>query len=141
MGFRSVVDRYPMLTIADVRSSNISRLQAAQQAEDMLLSYPKIKYMVGFSALDGIGILEAVERVQPEGVRIFAFDDLAETKEGIRQHKIESTLIQKPYEMGYDAMSLLNDYFQGKKPMEKHYVPITSLDQQTVITEYGENVQ
>lgn len=120
-GFRSVINRYPELKIVDVRSSNISRLQAAQQAEEILVQYPQVGYMVGFSTLDGMGILEAADRVRPQGLNIFAFDDLAETKEAIRQCRIVSTIVQQPYEMGYGAISLLHDYFQGKKPAPQYF--------------------
>lgn len=127
-GFRSVISRYPELAIVDVRSSNISRLQAAGEAEDILSIHPQVGYMVGFSALDGIGILEAAGRVRPQGLRIFAFDDLPETVGGIKQCRIEATLVQQPYQMGYDAISLLHDYFQGKTPQPQHFTPVSVLD-------------
>ncbi|GAB7054527.1 hypothetical protein JCM16163A_12730 [Paenibacillus sp. YK5] len=130
-GFRSVISRYPELAIVDVRSSNISRLQAAGQTEEMLLSHPQIRYLVGFSALDGPGMMEAVERVSPQGVSIFAFDDLEETKEGIRQCRIVSTIVQQPHEMGYHAVSMLNDYFQGNNLQRQHYTAIAVLDRNT----------
>ncbi|GGF94381.1 substrate-binding domain-containing protein [Paenibacillus abyssi] len=130
-GFRSVISRYPELSIADVRSSNISRLQAAQEAEDILLSYPQVDYLVGFSALDGAGMLEAAERVRPQGVSIFAFDDLTETKEAIQRCRIVSTIVQQPYEMGYDAISLLHDHFNGKAPQQQHFTAVAVLDRQS----------
>lgn len=126
-GFRSVVSRYPGLAIADIRSST-SRLQAAQQAEDMRTVHPEIGFMVGFSAFDGLGILDAAGRSDSGGLRIFAFDDLEETKEAVRQRKIESTLVQQPYKMGYDAVSLLHDHFQGKTVPQQHITEITVLD-------------
>ncbi|MUG72228.1 MULTISPECIES: sugar-binding protein [Paenibacillus] len=131
-GFDSVISRYPELTVVAVRSSNISRLQAAGQAEDILTHHPQVGYMVGFSALDGVGILEAAGRVGPTGLRIFAFDDLAETVEGIKQCKIASTLVQQPREMGYEAISLLHDYFHGKTPQPQHFTATAVLDRSTV---------
>ncbi|WP_461479734.1 sugar-binding protein [Paenibacillus sp. PvR148] len=138
-GFRSVISRYPELTIIDVRSSNISRLQAARQAEDILLSHPQIRYMVGFSALDGVGMMEAVERVMPQGVNIFAFDDLEDTKEGIRQCRIVSTIVQQPHEMGYNAVSMLNDYFQGNNLLQQYFTAISVSDRNTVGNGTGGN--
>lgn len=127
-GFRSVVGRYPKLAIAEVRSSNISRLQAAEQAAAMLHGHPQIGYLVGFSALDGPGMLEAAGRVRPEGLRIFAFDDLPETTEGVRQCRIASSIVQQPRQMGYDAVALLHGYFQGKTPQTKRYTDTSVLD-------------
>ncbi|WP_426451311.1 substrate-binding domain-containing protein [Paenibacillus sp. S-38] len=121
-GFQSVAARYPGLQIVGVRSTEASRLQAAQQAEELLGEHPDIRYIVGFSALDGLGALKAAERTRPQGgLSIFAFDDLAETKEAIRGCRIAATLVQQPYRMGYDAVSLLHDYWEGRTPASEHF--------------------
>ncbi|MGG4218253.1 sugar-binding protein [Paenibacillus jamilae] len=123
-GFRSVISRYPNLHIVEIRSSNISRLQAAQQAQNMLTQYPQIRYMVGFSALDGLGILEASERRGAQNLKIFAFDDMAETLEAIKDRKIELTIVQQPMEMGAKAIKLLNDYLKGNDPQKLTYTRV-----------------
>ncbi|MGP0579593.1 sugar-binding protein [Paenibacillus peoriae] len=123
-GFRSVIGRYPKLRIVEIRSSNISRLQAAQQAQNMLTRYPQIRYMVGFSALDGLGILEASERRGARSLQIFAFDDMTETLEAIRDCKIELTIVQQPEEMGTKAIKLLNDYLKGNDPQQLTYTRV-----------------
>ncbi|AFH59821.1 substrate-binding domain-containing protein [Paenibacillus caseinilyticus] len=121
-GFQTVAARYPGLQIAGVRSTEPSRLQAAQQAEELLSAHPDIGYIVGFSALDGLGALNAAERTRPQGgLGIFAFDDLAETKEAILGCRITATLVQQPYRMGYDAVTLLRDYWEGRMPASEHF--------------------
>lgn len=115
-GFRSVISRYPGLQIIEVASSNISMLQAAQEAQSMLTRYPQMKYMVGFSSSDGLGILEAAQRSRPEGLHIFAFDDKTETVEAVRSGKIELTIVQEPVEMGFKAVELLHGHLQGTAP-------------------------
>jgi ribose transport system substrate-binding protein len=129
-GFQSVISRHPGLRIAEVRSTNISRLQAVQQAQELLTGKPGVTHMVGFSALDGIGMMEAAARVelQMRGMDIFAFDDVAETVEGIRQGHILLTLVQQPHQMGYESVALLHEYFQGTKPDPYHYTDISRLD-------------
>ncbi|QNR68429.1 sugar-binding protein [Paenibacillus polymyxa] len=130
-GFRSVIGRYPKLRIVEIRSSNISRLQAAQQAQNMLTRYPQIRYMVGFSALDGLGILEASERGRARNLQIFAFDDMAETLKAIRDCKIELTIVQQPEEMGAKSIKLLNDYLKGNTPQELTYTRIYEMHADT----------
>ncbi|CQR57114.1 substrate-binding domain-containing protein [Paenibacillus riograndensis] len=115
-GFRSVIGRYPGLQIVEIRSSDISRLQAAQQAQKMLIQSPNIRFMVGFSSMDGLGFLEAKERLGATGLHIFAFDDMEETVDAIRQSKIESAVVQQPVEMGEQAIEQLHDYFSGSPP-------------------------
>lgn len=120
-GFREVIGRYPQLHIVEVRSSDISRLQAAQQAQAMLARHPEIRYMVGFSSLDGPGILEASERAGTENLHIFAFDDKAETLEAVQASRIESTIVQQPAAIGTKAVELLHQYFNGDTPPSLTY--------------------
>ncbi|MBD0379975.1 substrate-binding domain-containing protein [Paenibacillus sedimenti] len=127
-GFRSVIGKFPGLAISDVQSSRISRLEAAGQAETMLKQNPQIRYMVGFSALDGAGIQEAAVRIRPREVRIFAFDDVPETVEGIRTGQIAATIVQQPHDMGYKAIALLNEYFLGKVVQPQNFTDTTVLD-------------
>ncbi|HUC91086.1 MAG TPA: substrate-binding domain-containing protein [Paenibacillus sp.] len=127
-GFRAVIDEYPGLSVVDVRSSEISRLQAAQEAEDILTRYPRVRYMVGFSSLDGVGILEAAGRMNRQDVRIYAFDDVADTVEAIAGCRIESSIVQYPYEMGYQAVSLFSGYKEGRQPQPQHFTAIKVLD-------------
>ncbi|CAM4142306.1 substrate-binding domain-containing protein [Paenibacillus alkaliterrae] len=131
-GLRAVIERSPRLTIVDVRSSNISRLQAAGEAEDMLTKQPNIDFMIGLSALDGVGIAETVNRVRSRKVQIFAFDDLEETLNHVRKGVIEATIIQQPYQMGYTAISQLNDFFHGKTPPKQHFTTATVVDQSSL---------
>ncbi|WP_282939626.1 substrate-binding domain-containing protein [Paenibacillus sp. RC67] len=128
LGFQEATSYYPNLTITEIRTSNISRLQAEQQAADMLAKHPQIQIMVGFSALDGIGIMKAAERASRNDLRIFSFDDLQETVDGIRQCKIASSIVQQPYKIGYDSVMLLNQYWSGQAPEKQHFIPATVLD-------------
>jgi ABC-type sugar transport system, periplasmic component len=124
-GLQSVISARSGLSIAEVRASNISRLQAAQQAELMLKEHPEINYMVGLSSLDGIGMAEAVARIKPGGVKIYAFDDLEDTLTAIQHKQIVSSIVQQPSQMGYKAISILNDYFRGQTGTPEQYTPIS----------------
>ncbi|KAF6612974.1 substrate-binding domain-containing protein, partial [Paenibacillus sp. EKM208P] len=83
------------------------------------------------SALDGLGILEASERRGARSLQIFAFDDMTETLEAIRDCKIELTIVQQPEEMGAKAIKLLNDYLKGNAPQELTYTRIYEMHADT----------
>lgn len=136
-GFRSVINEVKRLTIVDVRSSNISRLQAADQAETILTNHLEVRYMVGLSSLDGLGILDATQRAKLHDIHIFAFDDLDETQKGIMECKIESTIVQQPNRMGYDAISLIHDFFQNKTLQPHHFTAITIMDRNSSTANNG----
>ncbi|WP_025702456.1 substrate-binding domain-containing protein, partial [Paenibacillus forsythiae] len=126
-GLRSIIANYPEMKIADVRTSDISRLQASEQTRSLLAAYPDLKAVVGFSALDGLGALDAVRQLKTQRL-LFAFDDLDETKEAVRSGGIQLTLVQQPLEMGSTAIALLHDYFQGKSVPDVSYTSIRLLD-------------
>lgn len=127
-GLQEAIQLYPDLTITEVRTSNISRLQAEQQATELLTKHPQIQIMAGLSALDGIGIMKATERTGRPTLNIFAFDDLQETVDGIRQCKITSSIVQQPYQIGYDAIKLLEQHWSGQAPEKQHYISTTVLE-------------
>nr|WP_246427449.1 substrate-binding domain-containing protein [Paenibacillus phyllosphaerae] len=131
-GLRAAIQGAPALRLAGVRSSNISRLEAQRQTEELLASEPKIRILVGFSALDGAGMMDAVKRLGREDIRIFAFDDLAETKDGIRSGQIEASIIQQPRQMGVQAVDLLLRHWQGEQIAAEQFTATFVLDALTV---------
>ncbi|MDR6883308.1 substrate-binding domain-containing protein [Bacillus sp. 3255] len=119
-GFRSLLADRRGFEIVDVRSSNISRLQAARQTEAMLQANPGIQTMVGFSSLDASGIVEGLKAANRNDIRVFGFDDLEETRKGIDQGTIKAVVVQHPREIGAKSVYWLNEFYQG------HAIPAQS---------------
>jgi ribose transport system substrate-binding protein len=134
-GFLSIVKTLPNVEVVNVVVSNISRIQATQTAEKMLKNDPEINLMVGTSALDAVGILQAVKSLHRSGsVKIFGFDDLEETKVAISKGEIEATIIQKPEEMGREAIKELHAYFEGRASKEgMHLTSYEVLDRSNIM--------
>lgn len=125
-GFLDVIENYPDIEVVAMESSNISQIQAAEKTYQMLRNHPEVTAFFGTSALDGIGIAQAVTKANlQEDILIFAFDDLEETMELMEQEKIFATLKQEPYEMGYQGVSLLVETMKGQ-PIPK--INYTSLE-------------
>ncbi|MFC0211046.1 sugar-binding protein [Paenibacillus chartarius] len=132
-GFKAAVGAEPYMPIAGVAVSNISRIQAAQAAESLLREHPDINVMVGLSALDAVGILQAVKVLgMQDRVRIFGFDDLEETKAAIAKGEIVATVIQKPEEMGREAVRQLHAYFGSGELAPYHFTSHEVLDRSNV---------
>ncbi|MDQ0112186.1 substrate-binding domain-containing protein [Paenibacillus harenae] len=127
-GLQAALKGQPRLRIAEVRSSNISRLEAQQQTEDLLASQPNIRILVGFSALDGAGMMEAASRLGRGDIQIFAFDDLDITMEGIRGGRIEASIVQQPRKMGAQAIELLSNHWQGEPISQEQFTDTFVLD-------------
>ncbi len=131
-GFRQVVETFDQLHIVSVLPSNISRIQAVQQTEAMLRMHPEINIMVGTSALDAVGILQAVKTLHREDILIFGFDDLEETLLSIAEGSIQATVVQRPYEMGFDSVKIMHNYLNGNQEQAIQYTPIEVIDQNNV---------
>lgn len=131
-GFLSVVTQHPRLKVVSIASSNISRIQASIQAEQMLRKHPNISVMVGTSALDAIGIRMALKNLHREDIQIFGFDDVEETLQAIEEGDIVATVVQKPYDMGYSAVKLMVDHLSGKQIDKEHFTATEVIDRQNV---------
>ncbi|MGO4498306.1 substrate-binding domain-containing protein [Paenibacillus sp. 2RAB27] len=132
-GFRAAIASTPQFEIIDIRASNISRIQAAKQAEAMLKQYPAIQTMVGFSALDAAGIVEGVKAAHRDGMLVFGFDDIAATRQGITEGAIKASIVQQPHEIGSVAVQLLASHFLGGK-LPQQYVTGTYILDATTLT-------
>lgn len=126
-GFRSIIEATPGFEIIDIRSSNISRFGAAKQTEDMLNQYGNIETIVGFSALDGVGIVEGVRAHGRESVRIFGFDDLEATRQSIVEGDIIASIVQQPIEIGSRSVYVLDEFFKGEEVSGQYFIPTTIL--------------
>lgn len=137
-GLKSIIKNYPEMKMVSVGISNISRIGAIQESEEMLRKYPEINIMVGTSALDAIGILQAKKNLNRQAVKIFGFDNLPETLKAVDGGDIESTLVQNPYGMGFESVRLLHDYFQGRELPKEHFTRIFIIDKSNVELEVKE---
>jgi ribose transport system substrate-binding protein len=130
-GFKFVTSKFPMMQIIQVLPSNISRIQAELQAEEMLKKHGDITIMVGMSSLDAMGILQAKKNLGMGRIRIYGFDDLDETLRAISQGGIVATIVQKPYMMGYNAVRQLNDLYHGLAVRKENYIGIDIVDKKS----------
>jgi len=131
-GFLSIVKKYPSIQVVDIESSDISQIQAAQQADKIIKNNPDIDVLIGTSALDGVAIVQAVKSLKKGGIKVFGFDDLPETRKAIKQGDIQATIVQQPYRMGYDAIQLLEQHFKKQKIPANHFTEIHLLNRGNV---------
>ena len=104
------------VTIIDVRTDNTERVRAKANAADTLVNYPDIAGMVGLWSYNGPAILGAVREANKlDKVKIIAFDEEDETLTGIKDGAIYATVVQQPFEFGYQSMALMAKVLSGDK--------------------------
>jgi ribose transport system substrate-binding protein len=89
-------------------------VRAKANAADVLVRYPDVKGLVGLWSYNGPAILNAVREAKKIGrVKIIAFDEADETLAGISDGAIDATVVQQPFEFGYQAMMKLAQAARG----------------------------
>lgn len=110
--------------IIDIRTDEVDFARAKRNAEDTLTKYPDIDALVGLWSYNTPQIVEAVRASGKAGqVKIIGFDEDPVTLRGIADGLIEATVVQQPYEFGYQSMKLLAKYIEG----DKSFIPANQL--------------
>ncbi len=125
------------ILIVDVRTDNTDRVRAKSNAADTLVNYPDIAALVGLWSYNGPAIVGAVRDAGKVGkVKIIAFDEEDETLNGIRDGAIYATVVQQPFEFGYQSMKLMAKILDGDRsgiPASKQiFVPTLAIKKEQV---------
>ena len=104
------------IEILDVRTDDVDLVRAKSNAADTLVKYPDISAMVGLWNYNGPAILNAVKDAKKVGqVKIVCFDEDDQTLAGIKDGAISGTVVQQPYQFGYQAIGLIDKVLHGDK--------------------------
>lgn len=115
-GFKDALEQSPDVHVIDTKSSDIKRIQAAQKTNQMMSEHPEINAFFGTSALDSFGIVSTLQqRGWRDDFYIIGFDTLPETIELIEEGKVDATVVQHPFEMGYESVKRLKELSQNKQ--------------------------
>ncbi|HEX4996683.1 MAG TPA: sugar-binding protein [Terriglobia bacterium] len=102
--------------IVDTRTDDADTTRAKSNAADVIVKYPDIQALVGLWSYNGPAILSAVKDAKKTGkIKIITFDEADETLAGIQEGFIEGTVVQQPYEFGYQAVKLMAQVLKGDK--------------------------
>ena len=102
--------------ILDIRTDDTDRARAKSNAADTLVKYPDIAGLVGLWSYNGPAILNAVKDAGKVGqVKIVCFDEEDETLAGVKDGSIFATVVQQPFEFGYQSVKLMAQILGGDK--------------------------
>ena len=111
--------------IIEVRTDGGDSVNAKRNAADTLVKYPDIAGMVGLWSYNGPAIFGAVKEAGKIGkVKIVTFDEEDATLNGIKEGAIYGTIVQQPFEFGYQSMIKLAKAIGG----DRSGIPPNKLD-------------
>jgi ribose transport system substrate-binding protein len=104
------------IEIIDVRTDDTDSVRAKANVSEMLVSHPEAAALVGLWSYNGPAILNAVRDAGRTGqVKIIAFDEDDETLTGVKTGAIVGTVVQQPFEFGYQSITLLDKALKGDR--------------------------
>lgn len=126
--------------ILDVRTDDADVVRAKANAADGIVKYPDVAALVGLWNYNGPAILSAVKDANKVGqIKIVTFDEADETLAGIKEGAIYGTVVQQPYEFGYQAIKLMAQVLQGDRsviPANKQVIIPTLVVNQSNVDEF-----
>ncbi|MXN64038.1 substrate-binding domain-containing protein [Stappia sp. GBMRC 2046] len=114
-GFREAVEGSG-IELVDVRGDDVDFARARSNVDDVLAAMPEIDCMVGFYSYNPPKIYEALQAAGKLGeITVIAFDEDPVTLGAVRQGSFAGTVVQDPYQWGYQGMHLMADFLEGDK--------------------------
>ena len=102
--------------LIDVRGDDIDQTRAKRNVEDALAANPNIDCLVGIYSYNTPRIYEVLKESGKLGsIKVIGFDEDPITLGGVREGTIVGTVVQQPYEWGYQGMKLMAKYLEGDK--------------------------
>ena len=125
------------IEILDVRTDDTDQVRAKANVSEMLVGHPEVAALVGLWSYNGPAILNAVKDAGKTGqVKIIAFDEDDETLTGVKSGAITGTIVQQPYQFGYQSMTLLAKVVKGDRSgipaAHQIFIPTQVINQNTV---------
>jgi ribose transport system substrate-binding protein len=132
------------IEIIDVRTDDVDSVRAKSNAADTLVKYTDVKALVGLWSYNGPAILNAVMEAGKIGqVKIVTFDEADETLAGIRDGAIYATVVQQPFEFGYQAIKLMAQAVKGDRsfiPANKQIIIPTLVVNKTNVEDFTKRI-
>lgn len=112
-----------LTTLVDQGAAQIAK----QKAEDALNTYPEVEVMVGLFAYNPPAILQALRQANKlDKVKVAGFDEDDATLQGIKDGQVIGTVVQNPYEYGYQSVKVLSEILKGNRNVipESKYIDV-----------------
>jgi len=104
------------IELVDTRADDVDFARARSNVDDVLAANPEINCMVGFYSYNPPKIYEALQAAGKLGeITVIAFDEDPITLGAVREGTFAGTVVQDPFEWGYQGMKLMAAYLEGDK--------------------------
>ena len=97
-------------------TDQFDRVKAKGNCEDAVLRHADLAGVVGLFGYNVPMCLEALKQANKLGaIKVFSFDEADETLQGIKDGVVAGTVVQNPYEYGFQSIALLKEIVAGNR--------------------------
>ena len=126
--------------IMDLRTDDTNRVRAKANVSDTLVKYPDVACLVGLWSYNGPAIISALKDAGKIGqIKVVCFDEEDETLAGVKDGSIYATVVQQPYEFGYQSVQMLAKILGGDRsviPASKQQIVPTLIIKRDEVEEF-----
>ena len=143
-GFKKAIEGKG-IELVDTRGDDVDFARARANVDDVLASKPDITCMVGFYSYNPPKIYEALKAAGKLGkITVIAFDEDPVTLGAVREGSFAGTVVQQPFEWGYQGMKLMATDLEGDKsgiPENKLIIVPTKIIDKANVDEFAANLK
>jgi ribose transport system substrate-binding protein len=114
-------DKYVLVT---TKTDEVSAEKCQDHARQLLLQHPDVVCLVGLWAYNPPALLRAARKAKQQDAKVKAivvgFDEEYETLDGVRDGEVYATVVQNPYEFGYQSIKILAGLARGDESVLKN---------------------
>ncbi len=143
-GFKQAIEGKG-IELLDVRGDDVDFTKARTNVDDVLVANPDVNCMVGFYSYNPPKIYEALQAAGKLGqITVVAFDEDPVTLGAVKEGSFASTVVQQPFEWGYQGMKLMAKYLEGDKsgvPADKLIIVPTKVVNKDNVDEFSADLK
>ncbi len=114
-GLDETLGKVPGLEILPVFLDHADRALAKKNVEDALARYPDLVLAIGIWSYNGPCMADAVRAsTRKDKPVLVVFDEEEETLKSVKDGLIAATIVQRPFEFGYQSVKALKELRDGK---------------------------
>jgi ribose transport system substrate-binding protein len=128
------------IQILDIRTDEVDFAKAKRNVEDTLAKSSDVDCLVGLYSYNTPQIYNAVKEAGKAGkVKILGFDEDPQTLRGVADGTVTATIVQQPFQFGYQSMTDMIKYINGDKsfiPASKQIIIPTRIIDKSNVNEF-----
>jgi len=138
-GIDETLGKQPGIEILPIFLDGADRNKAKKNVEDALARYPDLVMVIGLWSYNGPAMVDAVQAAtRKKKPVVVAFDEEEATLKAVEDGTIFATIVQRPYQFGYQSMKALKDVREGKTIPTFIDTTIQKIDKSNLTTFWAE---